>query len=249
MSKQPEIKKKNVFEDSNLNLKGFYRTSGILLIIVAVIWSIVFQTARILYGSGFPIDPESYLQLISNHQLLASTTWSLWIVSDLLLMAPTLAISIILYRYNRTMAIIGGLFAMFFNLYDICVTELNSITLVSLSHGFTGAATELIRSSFISAATYGYYALPLQTVLSFSTGTLGYLLWCFPMFKSPFSRGTSIFGFVMCIIALIGSVAPLYPSSLILGLCQMVAVPACAVWFVLIGIQIFRYGKIQTDRL
>ena len=134
------------------------------------------------------------------------------------------------------------MFAMFFNIYDVCVTELNSLILVSLSHGYAIATTDVMRASFVAAATYGYHALPIQTVLSFATGTFGYLLWCVPMFKSFFRRGTAIFGGIVMVIALIGSAAPLFPSSTILGLFQFIVVPACALWFVLVGVQLFRHG-------
>lgn len=230
-------------DEANRNWRGLYCVSGILLIITAGIWSVVSQTARILYATGYPSDPASYLQLISQHQFLASATWSLWIISDFLLMAPTVALYFALCRYNRTLALLGSLFAMFFNVYDVCVTELNSLTLVSLSHGYISATTEALRSSFISAAAYGYYALPIQTVISFATGTLGYLLWCVPMFKSFFRRGTAIYGAIVMVIALIGSAAPLFPSSIILGLCQFICIPACALWFALVGVQLFHYGR------
>ncbi|MGD0610983.1 MAG: hypothetical protein ABSB41_05660 [Anaerolineales bacterium] len=223
--------------------RGLYCVSGILLIITAVVWTVVSLTASVLYASGYPSDPASYLQLISQHQLLASVTWSLWIVSDFLLFAPTVALYIVLQRYNRTLALLGSLFAMFFNIYDVCVTELNSLTLVSLAHGYASAGTDALRTSFVAAAGYGYYALPLQTVLSFATGIFGYLLWCVPMFKSIFRRGTAIFGAIVMVIGLIGSAAPMFPSSTILGLCQLIVVPACALWFVLVGVQLYRYGR------
>jgi hypothetical protein len=215
--------------------RGLFSVSGVLLIITAVLWTIVTRTANVLYASGYPSDAASYLQLISQHQVLASVTWSLWIVSDFLLMAPAIALYIVLQRYNRTLALLGSLFAMFFNVYDVCVTELNSLTLVSLAHGYAGATTD--------AATYGYHGLPLQTMLSFATGTFGYLLWCVPMFKSIFRRGTAIFGAVVMVIALVGSAAPFFPSSLVLGLCQFVCVPACALWFVLVGLQLLRHAR------
>jgi hypothetical protein len=222
---------------------GLYRVSGILLIVTAVVWTVVSRTASMLYASGYPGDPETYLQLVSQHQALASVTWSLWIVSDFLLMAPTVALYLVLRHENRTLALVGSLFAMFFNVYDVCVTELNSLTLVSLSLGYASASTEAVRASFVAAATYGYHALPLQTVLSFAVGTFGYLLWCVPMLKSTFRRGTAIFGVTVMVVALIGSAAPMFPSSTILGLSQFVVVPACALWFVLVGIQLYRYGR------
>jgi hypothetical protein len=222
---------------------GLYRVSGLLLIATAVVWTVVSRTASILYASGYPGDAAGYLQLVSQHQLLASATWSRWIVSDLMLMAPTIALYIVLRPYNRTLALLGSLFAMFFNVYDVCVTELNSLTLVSLSHGYATATTDAARAAFVGAATYGYHALPLQTVLSFSIGTFGYLLWCVPMARSFFRRGTAIFGAIVMVIALVGSAAPLFPASTILGLCQFVVVPACALWFVLVGLQLYRYGR------
>jgi hypothetical protein len=222
--------------------KGLYRASGILLILTAILWTVVTQTASSLYSSGYPGDPASYLQLIAQHQSLATITWSLWIVADFLLIAPTVAMYLILQRTNRTLALLGSMFAMFFNIYDVCVTELNSLTLVSLSQGYATASTEAGRAAFVAAAAYGYYALPIQTVLSFAVGTFGYLLWCLPMFNSIFRRFTAVFGTIWCVVALIGSASPLFPSSYILGLFQYLCVPAVALWFILIGVQLFRYS-------
>jgi hypothetical protein len=230
-------------DETDQSWRGWYSASGILLIITAVVWTVVTRTAGFLYASGYPADPASYLQLVSQHQALASVTWSLWIVSDFLLMAPTIALYLVLRRSNRTLALLGSLFAMFFNVYDVCVTELNSLTLVSLSNGYASATTDALRAPFVAAATYGYHALPLQTVLSFAIGTFGYLLWCVPMFKSIFRRGTAIFGAVVMVVALMGSVAPLFPSAAILGLFQFICIPACALWFILVGVQLVRYGR------
>jgi hypothetical protein len=223
--------------------RGLYQVSGILLIITAILWTIVTQTSRSLYSSGYPGDPASYLQLISQHQSLATITWSLWIVADFLLIAPTVAMYIILQRANRTLALIGSMLAMFFNIYDVCITELNSLTLVGLSQVYSSASSEAVKASLVGAAAYGYYALPIQTVISFAIGTFGYLLWCVPMFNSIFRRFTALFGMVWCIVALIGSASPLFPSSYLLGLFQYLCVPAVALWFILIGIQLIRYSR------
>jgi hypothetical protein len=231
--------------------KGLYRLSAVLLIITAVIWTIVSRTAAMLYAQGYPADPEAYLQLVARHQALASITWGLWIVSDFLLIAPTVTLYLILRSYDRALALFGSLFAMFFNIYDVSVTELNSLTLVSLSQVYLGATNEVAKASTVSAAAYGFYGLPWQTVLSFFIGTFGYLLWCLPMAKAKgiFRRGTAIFGAIVMVIALIGSMAPLFPSSVILGLCQFVCIPACALWFVLVGLQLFRYGSHVSSRV
>jgi hypothetical protein len=218
-------------------------TSAILLILTAAIWLVVSRTAAILYASGYPPDPTSYLQLVSQHRLLATLTWSLWIVADFLLMAPTVAMYVILRRYNRTLAVLGSLLAMFFNVYDVCVTELNSLTLVTLAHGYAGAATDALRASFVAAAAYGYYALPIQTALSFSVGSLGYLFWCGAMARSIFPRPTAIFGAIVSLASVVGSASPIFPSSFILGLLQYLCVPLMALWFIFVGVKLYRYAR------
>jgi hypothetical protein len=222
--------------------RSLYMVSGMLLILGALLSFVVAYGARILYSSGYPGDPASYLQLIAQHQQLASITWSLWIVIDFLGIAPAVAMYIILQQYNRTLALLGSLFSISYALYDFGVTELNSLTLVSLAHGYALAATDSLRASFVAAATYGYYALPLQTVLSFAIGPLGYLLWCIPMTRSFFGRLPAIAGAIVSIIGLLGSAAPVVPSSYFLGLCQFLCVRVIALWAIWIGAKLLRYG-------
>jgi len=222
---------------------GLFRVSGVLLILTAAVWFVVSRTASLLYAGGYPGDPASYLQLIAQHQQLAAATWSLWIVADFLLIAPTVALYIVLRQYNMTLALLGSLLAMFFNVYDVCVTELNSLTLVSLSHGYAAATSEASRAGFVAAATYGYYALPIQTVLSFAVGSLGYLLWCAAMAKSVFPRWLAIFGAIASLAGLLGSGSPILPSTPILGLLQYICVPLMALWFIVVGVRLFRLGR------
>ena len=222
--------------------KGLYILSGIILLVTAVLSLVAAYGARTLYSLGYPNDPASYLQLVSQHQQLAAITWCLWIVMDFLGLAPTVAIYLVLARHGRILALLGSLFSIFYCVYDVSVTELNSLTLVSLSHGFANAATDAVRTAIVAAAAYGYYALPLQTVLSFGIGSFGYLLWCIPMAKSFFGRWTAILGIIVNIIGLFGSAAPVVPSSYLLGLCQFLCVRLIAVWVFVVGVQLYRFG-------
>lgn len=229
-------------ETVDFRWRGLYIVSGILMITSALLSFVVAYDARILYTSGYPGDPVSYLQLVAQHQQLAAITWSLWIVIDFLGIAPAVAMYIILQRYNRTLALLGSLLAISYAIYDFGVTELNSLTLVSLAHGYALAATESLRASFVAAATYGYYSLPLQTVLSFAIGPLGYLMWCVPMTRSFFGRWAAITGAIVSVIGILGSAAPIVPSSYFLGLCQFLCVRVIALWAIWIGVLLLRYG-------
>ena len=222
--------------------KGLYKLGGILCIATAFSWNVLARMGAALYPSGTPGDPAAYLQLISQNQALASTTWAYWDVADFLLLIPTVALYLVLRRYNRTLAFLGAAFNIFFIFYDVSVTELNSLTLVSLSQGYAAATTDALRASFVGAATYGYAALPMQTVLSFITGTFGFLLWCYPMSKGVFRRRTAIFGAIVNAIAVVGSFAPVLPSSTLLAIFQFITLPGVGIWFAIVGFQLYRHS-------
>jgi hypothetical protein len=240
MPKVETIGKIQFFNDQNW--KRLYWVSGVLLILNSVLSLVAAYASRILYNGGYH-DPESYLQLVSQNQQLAYITWSLWIVIDILPLPIIIALYILFQRYNRTLAILGGLFALFYAIYDVSATEINSLTLVSLAHGYSLAATEIARAPFIAAATYGYYALPLQTILSFALGPIGYLLWCIPMAKSFFGRWNAIIGVIVSVIGLLGAASPVFPSSLFLGWCAFLCVRLIAIWFIILGVMLYRYGR------
>jgi hypothetical protein len=225
------------------NWRNLYLVSGILLIVVPLMSFVAAYSARILYSAGYPGDPASYLQLVSQHQALASLAWSLWIVMDFLGLAPTVAMYFLLERHNRTLALLGSLLSIFYVIYDVSVTELNSLTLVSLGHEYLGVPSEALKDSIVAAATYGYHALPIQTVLSFAIGSVAYILWCVPMAKSFFGRWTAFIGISVNIIGLLGSAAPVVTSSYFLGLCQFLCVRLIALWSIILGVQLIRHVR------
>jgi hypothetical protein len=222
--------------------KGLYRVSAVLAIITGIISFVLMLGGATLYKSGYPSNATAYLQLVSQHQGLANGIWSLWMLSDFMGIAPTVATYLILRHYNKTMALVGSLIVGLYIFYDISVTELNSLTLVSLSQGYATATTDALRASYVAAATYGYTALPLQTVLSFAVGSIGWLLWCPPMAKSLFGRPTAIFGAVVNVIGIIGAAAPVI-SSTILGWLQFLAPPLIGLWSIVVGFKLYRHSS------
>src|SRR5512136_3051648 len=136
--------------------KRLYSLSGILLIIEGIGGLVVFLMGAVLYKSGYPSNPTAYLQLISQEQLRANILWSLWIFGGFAFILPSVAMFLILQRDSRILALFGTLLALFYSFYDISVTELNSLTLVSLSRGYAEATTDALRVNYVAAATYGY---------------------------------------------------------------------------------------------
>ena len=208
-------------------------------------WLVASRMASVLYASGYPSDPEAYLQLVSQQQLRANILWSLWIVADLLGLVPMVAIYLVLRSDNRSLALIGALLVGFYLFYDISVTELNSLTLFRrLARGYSIAASNALKAAYVAAATYGYAALALQTVLSFGLGAIGWLLWSVIMLNSRvFSSWMGLLGIIVNVIGIIGSAVPVVPASFILGLCQFLAIPLAAIWVIVIGIRLYRRGR------
>jgi hypothetical protein len=89
----------------------------------------------------------------------------------------------------------------------------------------------------------GNAALPLQTVLSFGIGSLGYLLWSIVMLRGQvFHKWTAVLGNIVGALGILGAAAPVVTSSAVLGLCQYLSVPLMGLWFVIVGVILFRYG-------
>lgn len=221
--------------------KGVYRVGGILTIVWGAGGFVSVVGGLTLYKAGYPATPEAYLQLVSQHQLLANFLWSTWMLGGFMFMVPTVAFYLALRRYNQTLALLGTLLSGFYIFYDISVTELNSLTLVSLSQGYASATTDALKTSYVAAATYGYNALPLQTVLSFGVGAVGWLLWSIVMVKSAFGLRTAVFGIVVNIVGIVGAASPVVPSVYALGLLQFVTPPLTSVWAIIIGFQLYRH--------
>jgi Domain of unknown function (DUF4386) len=185
-----------------------------------------------------------FLQLFSQHQALAATTWSLWIVADIILVPITIALYVILKPVSKGLALGGAVFTLAFAIYDPLVSELQSLRLVGYSQAYVAATTESAKASIITNATPIANALPLMTFISFFL-TIGPLLFALAMIKSvQFRRGTAVFGVATCLMAEIGSFNAIGVSSMVVAYFFILCVPAVALWFILVGAQMVRhYGK------
>ena len=221
--------------------KGLFHISGILSIVLAAIWVAVSYMGSTLYRLGQPTTTLGYLQVFSQNQTLAASTWSLWIVADALLIPITIALYLVLRRVNKSLAIAGAIFTLAFCIYDPLITELQSLRLVSFSQSYLVAATDGAKASIITNAASIVNGLPLMTFLSFFIGSVGTLLFSIVMMKSTFRKATAVFGIVTNMVAIIGSAYPLLANPpTIIGLFFVISVPLVALWFGIIGVQMQR---------
>jgi hypothetical protein len=220
--------------------KRFIRISGVLAIIMAILWVAVSYMSMNLYRMGLPTTTIGFLQLFSQHQALAATTWSLWIVADIILVPITIALYILLKPVSKSLAVGGAILTLAFCIYDPLVSELQSLRLVGYSQTYLAATTEAAKASVITNASGIVNALPLMTFISYFL-TIGPLLFAIVMVKSnQFRRRTAVFGVITNLMAVIGAFNAIGVSSFIVGLLFLVSVPAVALWFILVGAQMIR---------
>jgi len=220
---------------------GLLRNGGVLAIIMGVIWVAVNFMAMTLYRSGQPTTAIGYLQLFSQHPALAATTWSLWIMADIMMIPLTAALYITLKPASKTLALGGAIMSLAFCIYDPLVSEWQSLRLVSYSQAYAVATTESAKASIVANATWIANALPLMTFISFFL-TIGPLLFAIAMIKSSqFRKGTAVFGIATSLMAEIGAFAAIGVTSYIVGLLYVICVPAVALWFILVGGQMLRH--------
>ncbi len=53
----------------------------------------------------------------------------------------------------------------------------------------------------------------------------------------------AIFGAVVSVVGLLGSAAPLVPSSIFVGWCAFFCVHLIAIWTIFLGVILYRYGR------
>ena len=225
--------------------RGFIRLSGILFLISGLGGFVVARLSGILYATGQPTTAVGYLQLFSQHQLLAAADWSLWMVGDFMLIPAAVGMYLVLRRSNNSVALVGAVLSVMYNVFDICVTELNSLALVGLSQGYASATTDALKAPYVAAATYGVAALPVQTFFSFTVGAVGWLLWSLLMWKGVFPRWVAVFGVIANVMGFLGGVGALVQGTpyYLLGLFTIFGALFTAVWFIMIGILLYRYGN------
>jgi len=222
----------------------FVRAGGVLLIAAGIIGLVLSRLSGLLYASGTPTSAAGYLQLFSQHQFLASLDWLLWIVGDLWLIPASIAVYLALRGTRRLVAVAGTVLSLGYVIFDTCVTELDSLRIVRLAQSYAGATTDQLRAVHVALASGSVAALPILTFLSFTIGAAGWLLWSLLMTKTFFGRWSAVFGVIVNVMGILGGVGAIVQGTplYLLGLFTIFGAIFTALWFILIGTQLYRHG-------
>lgn len=222
--------------------KGLYRTGGVCLLVIGLIYiaGAVFPSAL-----GFlpPSDSEAYLKNVAERPMSSQVNFGLFAVTDFLLVPGTLGLYLSLRHVAKNAMLVATGLLLLFVVLDLAMTELNSLTLVTLIRHHASATDDVQRSAYLAAEHYALATLPLATFYSFVVSSIGLLIVSIVMLKGVFSKPTAYAGIVASVEGIIGGFYVVIPTlAVLLVPCLL----AFGVWSLLAGSQLWRLGSPRT---
>lgn len=223
---------------------GRLRFAGLLLVLSGVLYGAVTYLGMAIYNfGGVPTDAATYLRTVGPHAALAATTWSIWIGLDVLLVPITLALYVLLRGQDRYLAMLGAGLLGAYVVFDIAVTELDSLRLAALASGYT-AASSADQGSYVTSAGPLLSGLPLETLLSFVVGSFGFVLLSLLLLHGPVRRGTALFGVGVNSLGIVGGIGAVLPA---LSVTTSPSLLLIGLWYVLTGAQLYRWASVAVS--
>jgi hypothetical protein len=171
--------------------------------------------------------------------MLARFNFGLFALADVMLLLGTLALYLSLNRVAKNAMLVATALLALFAVVDLAITELNSLTLVTLTEQYGAAVGDAQRSAYLAAADYALATLPIATFFSFFESSVGLLIASVIMLKGIFSRITAYAGLVASIEGIIASFYPVIPAlALLLTPCLV----AFGIWSILAGARLYQLG-------
>jgi hypothetical protein len=219
--------------------KGIYKVGGICLFLAGII----FITVAILsmFLGPAPSSAEPYLKSLATNTVLAQINFGLYAFSDFLFLPVVLALYLSLKQINKNVMLIAAGLMTLYIIFDFGITELNSLTLVSLTQNYSTAINDLQRSTILASAAYALATLPLATFCSFIVSSVGLIIIGFVILRGVFSKPTGLLAITAGIEGTIGAFYGIFPS---LAAFLVPALITYGLWAFFGGIRLFKLGRI-----
>lgn len=219
--------------------RRLYRTGGPSLCGVGII-DVTGAVLSVLIGPA-PLG-EAYLQALASHATVARLNFGLFVVLDLLLIPGSIALYFGLEQIDRPASIVATGLITVYAVFDLGVTELNSLTLVSLAQQVVVGRGEAQRAAATAASQYGLTMLPIATSLSFLVSSIGFLVASVLVLEGGFGRGTAYLGIAASLLGVVGSAYVVDPAA---SLAMMPSLVIAGGWAFLVGTRLFRLGGVS----
>ena len=217
---------------------GIYKTGGVCLVLTGVIYLVGAVLSNILGPA--PSSAELYMSAIGKRMGLARINFAAFTITDFLLIPGVLAIYFALKKRAESVMLLASGLMLLFVVLDLTITELNSLTLVSLAGRYAAAGNEVQRALSLGAANYALATLPLGTFYSYEVSSLGLLAISVVMLRQKFGKVTALLGIVASVEGVVGGFYVVLPVLAILLIPSLIAF---GLWCVLAGAGVYRVGQ------
>lgn len=228
---------------ANSEWMGFYKTSGISLIIAGILVLLTLPLIPILIPSLAPATPQAGLQSLQTQGTLFGVTWGLYLVSDLLYLIAIPALYLVLRQVNRAALLIAVIFNTIFVAIDIGVNIPLNLSLVKLSGAYATAQNATQRTAIVATAQLTLNVAGVTTLIATFLQFAAIILISYTMLKGGvFKKSSSYIGIVCGILALLFIPAITLGSMMLAGLFNIGGFVLLVIWSIIVGYKIFKLG-------
>jgi hypothetical protein len=219
--------------------KGVYRVGGICMVMA---W--IFYLVGSTFGSVLGVPPdnsEAYFQSLANKPALATATYWIFLLTDLFLIPATLGLFHAIKGINKNAMLIAAGILGFFLVFDLGITELNSLALVTLTQNYSAAISDVQRAAYLGAAHWGLATMPIATFFSWIGPSSGFLITSILMRKGIFGSYTAWLGIIVNSLGIAGGFYFLYPVPA-LSLILTPILVLYGIWLIAAGRRLYKLG-------
>jgi hypothetical protein len=220
--------------------KGVYWAGGIGMLLAGIFYLI---GTTLGYDLGTPPgNSEAYLQSLAAHPAVAQVTYSIFGLTDILLIPAVLGLYLALKGINKNAMLVAAGLVGFFILLDLGITEMNTLTLVTLTQNYAAATSDTLRAAYMAAENWGLATLPIATFFSYVGPCLEFLITSIVMWKGIFGKNTALLGIIANVLGIVGGFYFLYPTTALSILLTPILIIYGA-WLIAAGRRLYKLGK------
>jgi hypothetical protein len=218
--------------------KGVYRVGGVCLFVSGVIFLLVAVFSMIIGAA--PGSGQEYLLALSSNVQVAKLNFGLYAISDVLFIPVALALYLSLKQVNKNAMLIAAGLMVMYSIFDLAVTELNSLDAVLLSQQYVHASTEAQQAAYLAAAYFALSTIPIATFFTYLVSSVGLVIASLVSFRGVFNKITALLGITAGIEGTIGAFYVFFPGLAALLTPALIAYGA---WGLFAGVRLFKLGR------
>ncbi len=224
-----------------------FRAGAIAFVIIGV-WYFFSNFLGYLAGvpaPGFATPPvvtnQQYFNTLAAHPTASTVFYGMYSLIDLLVIPALIALYFALKGVHKNAMIVAMGFVLVWAILDVGVTEFNSLALVSLTQSYNATTDPTQQAAYAAAANYALAAIPIATFYSYLVGSVGFFIASVVMLKGVFRKPVAFIGIAANGLGIVAAFVLFAPGL------AVVIVPTLVLyglWNVLVGLRLFRLGRI-----